>query len=597
MATEKAPSFDPADRSEKGAAGLPSHDGRDDDSTSSPAAVTEVEDDAIQEDTPLQPKNRITRFYLQAVRVLGVEERGMRRVLESERHSTSTRGIVQVGILWFSLNVTVNNLTLGMLGPAVYGLSFTDAAVCAVMGIIVGILPSAFVSTFGPRSGCRSLVFARYNMGWWPSKLVVALNIVVYIGYSLIDSVVAGQILSAVSPHGSLSVAVGIVVVAVVAWVFTTFGYGIVHAYERYAWLPQIAVLFILAGVAGPRFNIDAPSMSTGATLVGNRISFFSICLAAGVTYVGGGADYFVYYPAKTPRWHMFAATQIGLTLSFTLVLILGVGLASGARVQPDWSAAYSVSQGALLVEAYKPLGAFGSFCAVIACLGLISNLVPTTYSAGLDFQLLGRPLARVPRPVWNTFGVVIYAVCALAGRDNLAEIFTNFLALMGYWAVCWAAIFLEEDVLFRGAGLLMRSRLAPGHFGAPRSRAARRRRESALSDGRALSVGGEDDLDERQHAADPRRRPHVYPLTAPLGYPWHRYADPASLPVGLAALAAFVIGYAGAVVCMDQVYFVGPIAKLVGEDGADLGNYVAFSWTVLAFPFFRWGEIWWFGR
>ena len=46
-------------------------------------------------------------------------------------------------------------------------------------------------------------------MGWWPSKLIVLLNLIVLLGYSLIDCVVAGQILSAVSPNGSLSVVVG----------------------------------------------------------------------------------------------------------------------------------------------------------------------------------------------------------------------------------------------------------------------------------------------------------------------------------------------------------------------------------------------------
>lgn len=45
-------------------------------------------------------------------------------------------------------------------------------------------------------------------MGWWPSKIVVLLNLIQMIGYCLIDCVVGGQILSAVSP-GGMSVAVG----------------------------------------------------------------------------------------------------------------------------------------------------------------------------------------------------------------------------------------------------------------------------------------------------------------------------------------------------------------------------------------------------
>jgi purine-cytosine permease-like protein len=38
-----------------------------------------------------------------------------------------------------------------------------------------------------------------------------------------------------------------------------------------------------------------------------------------------------------------------------------------------------------------------------------------------------------VPWFIWNTFGVIVFAVCGLAGRNSLSAIFTNFLALMGY--------------------------------------------------------------------------------------------------------------------------------------------------------------------
>jgi purine-cytosine permease-like protein len=49
----------------------------------------------------------------------------------------------------------------------------------------------------------------------------------------MIDAVVAGQMLSAVSPDGSLTVVVGIVIVAIITWVVTTFGIKVFHYYER----------------------------------------------------------------------------------------------------------------------------------------------------------------------------------------------------------------------------------------------------------------------------------------------------------------------------------------------------------------------------
>ncbi|TKA78956.1 hypothetical protein B0A49_02097 [Cryomyces minteri] len=462
-----------------------------------------------------------------------LEARGIQRVEANERHDLKSLGYTQIAILWFSVNLAANNITLGMLAPAVFYLSFLDASLCAVFGMLVGCFPVAYIATFGPRSGNRSMIFSRYTMGWWPSKLVVILDLIVLLGYALIDAVVAGQILSAVSTNGSMSVVVGIVIVALITWGITTFGYQIFHYYERYAWLPQIIVLSILAGVAGPKFDLSTPSEGNQLTLVGNRLSFFSLCLSAAITYAGGSADYFVYYPETTPRWKVFWVTMLGLTTSFTFAFLLGIGLGSGIATNTDWADAYKVSQGALIVEGFRPLGAFGSFCGVVVALGLIANMIPPTYSSSVDFQVLGRYAARVPRFLWNTVGVVIYTVCALAGRQHLAEIFTNFLALMGYWVCIWVAISLEEHFIFR--------------------------RKS--------------------------------------GFNWAAWNDPTKLPLGIAALVAFLVGWVGAILCMAQVWYIGPIAKQVGDYGADMGNYVGFAWAALVFPPLRYWELKRFGR
>jgi purine-cytosine permease-like protein len=158
-----------------------------------------------------------------------------------------------------------------------------------------------------------------------------------------------------------------------------------------------------------------------------------SICLSSAITYAPGAADFLVYCDPKiASRWKVFGATLIGLTMSFVFTFVLGTGLSSGLQNDPVWAAA-GPGTGALVVAGYDGLGAFGKFCSVIAALGLIANMVPPTYSSGIDFQILGRYPAMVPRYLWNTLAVIVFAVCALAGRNNLSAIFTNFLALMGY--------------------------------------------------------------------------------------------------------------------------------------------------------------------
>lgn len=225
--------------------------------------------------------------------------------------------------------------------------------------------------------------------------------------------------------------------------------------------------------------------------------------------------------------------TFMGLSVSFIFVNLLGVGLASGVGSIPGWNEAYTTSSGALILAGYERLGGFGDLCAVIVALGLCSNLVPSLYAAALDFQVLGRVCKTVPRYIWATVASVISLVCAVAGRNHLFLIFQNFSALMGYWLVIFVTIVLEEHTIFR------------------------------------------------------RRR----------GFNWAAYEDKAELPVGIAALFSFLVGWAGPILGMYQVWWTGPIARQVGDTGGDLGIWLGIAFTAMVFPPLRYLELKYFKR
>ena len=90
-----------------------------------------------------------------------LEARGIQRVEPDERHDLRALGYSQIAILWFAINLAANNITLGMLGPAVFYLGFLDSCMCAVFGALVGCFAVAYTGTFGPRSGNRTMIFAR----------------------------------------------------------------------------------------------------------------------------------------------------------------------------------------------------------------------------------------------------------------------------------------------------------------------------------------------------------------------------------------------------------------------------------------------------
>lgn len=278
-----------------------------------------------------------------------------------------------------------------------------------------------------------------------------------------------------------------------------------------------------MIGCAGPKFNTSLQSVGSPSAVSANRLSFFSLSLSVPVSWAAAASDFYVYYPENTSRRLTYLMTLLGLTLSFVLVTLLGVGLASAVATNQGFSDAYAISSGALILAGFGGLGGFGKFCGVIIALGVVANNIPGTYSAALGFQMLGRYPKMIPRWLYACFVVIIYLVCALAGRDHLFVIFQNFLALMGYWIMIMICIVLEEHFWFRRN----------------------------------------------------------------IGFDWTAWEDQERLPIGIAALIAFLVGWAGAVLSMYQVYFVGPIAKLVSE-GADLGIWVGCGFTLITFAALR---------
>ncbi|KAH8676223.1 permease for cytosine/purines, uracil, thiamine, allantoin-domain-containing protein [Xylariales sp. PMI_506] len=465
----------------------------------------EISSQASVADSPVtelsKQQNKLQQWFSKLDDKGGLESRGIERVPEELRHPKVTTGsYVQMFLIWFSINCTANNMTLGILGPVVYGLGFTDAIVCCLFGTIFGSVLAGYTSSFGPMSGLRTLVIARYSMGYWPSKLCVLLNLVIELGYGLVDCLVSGLILSAVNGAG-LTVIVGIIITAIITWIVATFGIKWFHYFERYVWIPTVLILFIFIGVAGPKFNTDFASSGTGAVLIGNRISYVFLCASGPLGWTPAAADFYSYYPAKTNRWMVLAMTAGGITTGKLLIEFLGIGLASGIASNADWAAAFDISTGALITEAFAPLGGFGKFCATILALCVTANNIPGIYAAALNWQMFGRRFAAIPRPIWSTVTVLIFTVCAIAGRQYLYSIFLNFLSLIGYWTIIWIAITLEEEYIFR--------------------------RKS--------------------------------------GYDWERWNDKSYLPVGYAALLTFLIGWAGAIVGMYETYYTGPIAAMIG--------------------------------
>ena len=102
-----------------------------------------------------QPKSRYERW---TKHISGLETRGIEPVSLSERQKPTPWSLLEMLLMWFSMGMVVNNIIVGTLGTLVMQLGYKDAAICAICGNVLGTVAPGFMSTFGPRSGHRTLV-------------------------------------------------------------------------------------------------------------------------------------------------------------------------------------------------------------------------------------------------------------------------------------------------------------------------------------------------------------------------------------------------------------------------------------------------------
>lgn len=130
------------------------------DSSNKHEAIETTNSVAVTEETTVHipAPHKLRQFNAWIEGLSGFEARGISRVLPEERNPPSLWEDVSVALLWFSANISVNNLAVGLFGPLIFGLGFLDSAMCAVFGSLLGALSTAYMSIWGPQSGNRTMV-------------------------------------------------------------------------------------------------------------------------------------------------------------------------------------------------------------------------------------------------------------------------------------------------------------------------------------------------------------------------------------------------------------------------------------------------------
>lgn len=489
----------------------------------------------------------------------GVETRGIERVLPEERQAyqfSSLKHFIHVFGLWFAACGGLTSMLSFFLPTLIFNLNLRDSLVSGLVSLNIGCLVPAYCSIMGPLSGCRQMISARYLFGFWGVKLVALICVIGFVGWSIVNCILGGEILAATF---DVSLEVGIVVISVVALIVSVFGIKVLLRFQMAIAIPvTIAnILFYVVVFKKSQFIDDANRMIAeqnldALTTRGNWLSFFTIGFSVTSTWGGAASDYYVLFPERTPKWKVFWVTFFGISIPTTIVATVGIYCGVIAYGNPEWFNEYNTrGVGAIISASFIPWGNFGKFVVVLLYLSLICNNIVNNYSGAFDFQSIDKKLAFVPRWVYSILITVIVLILSIIGKNSFSTIISNFLPMLGYWISIYIAVILEENLIFRSKKLL---HLHSKEF-------------------------GEDEPDSWTM------------------YNWNVWNQPKRVTYGFAAMGSFAVGAVGAVVGMNQVYWQGPIAIQIGEHGGDVGFFLVIIFTAIIYPPLRFIELKFVGK
>ena len=185
-----------------------------------------------------------------------------------------------------------------MVGTLSYGLGLRVASLVILFFSILCTTPVAYLATIGPKTGMRQMIQARFSFGYYPVSIPVILNLATLTGFCIIEAVIGGQTLSAIT-GGSLTPTVGIVIIPILGMIVCFCGFRVLHFYERFAWIPALIAIIVATGCGGKHLKdqVDVPAAAAPTVL-----SFGALVAGFLMPWAALSSDFVTYMDPQTPK-------------------------------------------------------------------------------------------------------------------------------------------------------------------------------------------------------------------------------------------------------------------------------------------------------
>jgi len=373
-----------------------------------------------------------------------VELNGINVISEAERKGTPR----DLFWPWFAANISILAVPYGafLLG---FGVSFWQAVVFGIIGILFSFLLCGLVAITGKRASAPTLIVSRAVFGVNGNKLPTAVSWVLTVGWETALTSLATLATATVFGElgwggGDPTKVISLVVVTVLIVGAGVVGFDLIMRMQAVITVVTAILTIGYVILAWKEIHWSAvsalPSGPTQAVLGG----LIFMMTGFGLGWVNVAADYSRYLPRSASSTGVVWWTTFGAALAPVVLLLFGILLAGSSK-----SLFNAIS--------LDPIGALTPVLptwflvpfAIVAVLGLVGGAVLDIYSSGLALLTLGLPVPRWTAALVDGVVMIASTIYIVFYSSSFLGVFEGFLITLGVPISAWCGMFLA-DLLVR---------------------------------------------------------------------------------------------------------------------------------------------------
>lgn len=355
---------------------------------------------------------------------------------DAEEPAEKTMTLGRTAMLWLAANMVVTTLLTGTL--FVPGIAYGSALGAIVLGTLVGGSVLILVGMIGTRTGLPTMVLTRGAFGRRGGYLPATFNLVVLMGWSWVQALLAGITLNYVVERatGFSSPVLFAVLAQTIVVLLALFGHAGIQRVEPYLAVVLVLVALYVLGTAFAQFGIaEYLAIPEQPDLGITTIVAFDIVVATAISWTVLSADFNRH--AVSDRAGAIG-TALGYTASTCLAMILGATALGYVFLSGGDPVAFDPT---VIVER------FGSPLALVIFVSVMATNTLVVYGMVMSFMNLR------PRTDFLKAALVIGAI-SIAGAtwQGLLDRFIGFLfVISGLFVPVFAILLVDYWVLRRG--------------------------------------------------------------------------------------------------------------------------------------------------